>query len=276
MNMISRKTAFVLLCIVAVTIMGLTLSVPNVSAQTDSSPVPAAGTGSTATPTPTKKLTLWELIRVGGPIMIPIGLMSMAALALVVRNFVVLQEKKLLRPDIVPTIQQHMAMRDVYEIQNICLANPCLLTAVLSAGLERVTSDQIDLEAIEQAMEEASTEQMTAYLVPINYLSIIGVVAPMLGLLGTVSGMIKAFYKLAEGGMGRPELLAGDIGEALVTTAAGLIVAIPSMILYFYFKHNFIRTMATLGRLSGNMMDALRTGQLPGTFTQQQEETENT
>jgi biopolymer transport protein ExbB len=90
----------------------------------------------------------------------------------------------------------------------------------------------------------------------------------MLGLLGTVSGMIKAFYKLAAGGMGRPELLAENIGEAMVTTAAGLILAIPAMAFYFYFKGNFMKTMASLGRITGTLIESLRSGQLPSTFNQ--------
>jgi biopolymer transport protein ExbB len=98
---------------------------------------------------------------------------------------------------------------------------------------------------------------------PIGYLSIIGAVAPMLGLLGTVSGMIKAFQHISRGGMGKPEVLAADIGEALVTTATGLIVAIPAMLFYFYFKNNFMKAMASMGRITGGMMDALGSGHLP-------------
>jgi biopolymer transport protein ExbB len=80
----------------------------------------------------------------------------------------------------------------------------------------------------------------------------------MIGLLGTVSGMIKAFQTIAAGGMGKPELLAGNIGEALITTAAGLIIAIPAMISYFIFKNDFIKNMSTMGRLVSHFMSVYR------------------
>jgi biopolymer transport protein ExbB len=212
--------------------------------------------------------TLWDLFVVGGLLMWPILALSIVGVALVVRNSVIYQDKKLLRPDLIPALQQHMAMREVFQVQQLCTANPCLLTAVLSAGLERVTTNEIDLETIEQAIEEGSAEQMTGYMVPISFLSVIGVIAPMLGLLGTVSGMIGAFYKLAAGGMGRPEMLANNIGEAMITTYAGLVVAIPSMLAYFFFKNNFIRTMARLGRITGTLVEILRSGQLPMAYGQ--------
>jgi biopolymer transport protein ExbB len=71
----------------------------------------------------------------------------------------------------------------------------------------------------------------------IQYLNVIATIAPMVGLLGTVSGMIGAFQTIATGGMGKPELLAGDIGEALITTATGLTIGIPAMVFYFVLKN---------------------------------------
>ena len=80
----------------------------------------------------------------------------------------------------------------------------------------------------------------------------------MLGLLGTVSGMIKAFSIISQGGMGDPGKLAGSIGEALVTTATGLVIAIPAMIAYFIFKNNFIKSMSSMGRLMGHFINLYR------------------
>ena len=71
----------------------------------------------------------------------------------------------------------------------------------------------------------------------IQYLNVVATIAPMVGLLGTVSGMIGAFQTIATGGMGKPELLAGDIGEALITTATGLSIGIPAMIFYFVLRN---------------------------------------
>ena len=98
---------------------------------------------------------------------------------------------------------------------------------------------------------------------PIDYLSINGATAPMLGLLGRVSGTSKAFQTIGSKGMGKPEELAGNIGEALVTTATGLLIAIPSMLSYYYFRNSFIKSTATLGRNIGGLLDTLETGELP-------------
>ncbi|MEA2068534.1 MAG: MotA/TolQ/ExbB proton channel family protein, partial [Verrucomicrobiota bacterium] len=114
--------------------------------------------------------------------------------------------------------------------------------------------------------EEASVEQMSKLMKPIDYLSIIGASSPMLGLLGTVSGMIKAFHTMGSQGMGKPELLAANIGEALITTATGLVIAIPSMFFFFFFKKGFQKTLATLGRNIGFLFDALQSGKEPVSF----------
>jgi biopolymer transport protein ExbB len=76
----------------------------------------------------------------------------------------------------------------------------------------------------------------------------------MFGLLGTVSGMIKAFQKIGLGGMGDPEKLAADIGEAMITTAFGLLVGIPAMFFYFYIKTGFLANMARIGRVMGDLV----------------------
>ena len=85
----------------------------------------------------------------------------------------------------------------------------------------------------------------------------------MIGVLGTVSGVIKAFQTIGTQGMGKPEVLAGNIGEALVTTATGLIIAIPAMLFYYGFRNSFIKTAASLGRNVGGLLDTLETGELP-------------
>jgi biopolymer transport protein ExbB len=142
--------------------------------------------------------------------------------------------------------------------RQICEQNPSLMTSVLDAGLERISEGDSDVNHVAEAIEEAGNEQMVTFMKPINYLSILGGTAPMLGLLGTVSGMIKAFQNIALGGMGKPEVLAGNIGEALITTATGLVIAIPSMIAYFVFKNNFIKHMSTMGRMVSHFLSVYR------------------
>lgn len=232
------------------------------SAWAQDTSVPAMATGIE------DQLTLWELIKQGGLTMYPLGLFSIAVVALVIRNFIMLKEAKLLRPDLAPELTRQLAEGDLESARDLCNREPSLLTEVLGAGLDRARGTTVNAASIKEAIEEAGTEQLLVHMKPIGYLSIIGAVSPMLGLLGTVSGMIKAFQHISRGGMGNPEILAKDIGEALVTTATGLIIAIPAMLFYFYFKNNFMKTMAGLGRITGGMVEALQTGHAPGSAHQ--------
>lgn len=210
--------------------------------------------------------TLWEMIKQGGWAMYPLGLMSTAMVYFIVQNGLATREKVLLRPDLMPEFIKLMKEKKIVDAHTMCKENDTLFTYVFAAGLERCSTKkdaELNFGKIKEAIEEASTEQVTAYLKPIDYLSIIGATAPMLGLLGTVSGMIKAFQTIGSQGMGQPEVLAGNIGEALVTTATGLIIAIPSMLCYYYFRNNFIKTTASVGRNVGALLDTLETGELP-------------
>lgn len=204
------------------------------------------------------KMTFAEMLKQGGWAMWPLGLFSSAMLYFIIRNAMLLRPKNLLRADLKEEIEAKLAASDVAGAREICLNNPSLMTSVLDAGLERINENDFESTHISEAIEEAGNEQMVTFMKPINYLSIIGGTAPMLGLLGTVSGMIKAFQTIAAGGMGKPELLAGNIGEALITTATGLIIAIPAMITYFIFKNNFIKNMSTMGRMVSHFLSVYR------------------
>lgn len=210
--------------------------------------------------------TLWELIVVGGWCMWPLGLCSFLAVVFVIQNFFSLRPKVLLHTEMVPELLEMMLQKKVRQALIYCRKNPTMFTNTLAAGLERCLDEKINYTKVREAVEEASVEQVTQLMKPIDYLSIIGPTSTMLGLLGTVSGMIKAFQTMGTQGMGKPELLAANIGEALITTAAGLIIAIPDMAFYFYFKKGFAKTLATMGRNLGHLFDALETGKKPLNF----------
>jgi len=217
-----------------------------------------------------EQTTLWQMIQQGGWSMIPLGIMSTLMVYFIVQNGLALREKVLLRPDLLPELVKLMKDKKIVEAHSLCKENETLFTYVFQAGLERCsTTREINFGKVKEAVEEASTEEITSYMKPIDYLSIIGATAPMLGLLGTVSGMIKAFQTIGSKGMGKPEELAGNIGEALVTTATGLIIAIPAMLCYYYFRNSFIKSTATLGRNIGGLLDTLETGELPLGFEDQ-------
>jgi len=205
---------------------------------------------------------LLDMIVAGGWSMIPLGLFSVGMFYFIVQNFIGLREKTLLRPDLMPEFIQLMKDKRVLEAHSLCKEDETLFTYVFAAGLERCsTQGPINFTKVKEAVDEATTEQITQYMKPIDYLSIIGATAPMLGLLGTVSGMIKAFKTIATSN--KSEDLASNIGEALITTATGLIIAIPAMLFYYFFRNNFIKSSASLGRNIGALLDILETGELP-------------
>ncbi len=203
------------------------------------------------------KTTFWGLVKKGGITMYPLGFLMAATIGLTIYGFIATQERKMLQPQIIPNVQNSLNNLNIEEASNICAGNPCLLTNILLSGFQRLNDGVLDAEAMEKAMEEASVEETAAGLKPINYLSIVAQIAPMLGLLGTVSGMIKAFEKIGHGGMGKPELLAADIGEAMVTTATGLIIGIPAMFFYFFLKSKYLSNVSRLARMLGNLAHSL-------------------
>ncbi|MBM4162868.1 MAG: MotA/TolQ/ExbB proton channel family protein [Lentisphaerae bacterium] len=210
------------------------------------------GDGGSAAPKAGKSLL--DLWNVGGPVMWPIGLCSVLGIGLTVYCAIQYRLEKMVRPDIQPTLRKAFGALDFKTASAVCSGAPCMLTTILRAGLIRLESSQdADVASFEKAMEEASVEEVSEWQKPLGHLSLVAQIAPMLGLLGTVTGMIGAFDKIGLGAMGSPEKLAANIGEAMITTAAGLIVAIPSMFTYFYFKAQFTSNVARVSLLLGNL-----------------------
>ena len=206
-----------------------------------------------------KTTTFRDLVMQGGWAMIPLGLLSVAMFYFIIQNIISLREKNLLHADRMPEFLEMMVKGETLKALESCREKPTMFSLIFGAGLERCLDDEKpDFGKVKESVEEATVEQVTMLMKPIDYLSIIGAIAPMLGLLGTVSGMIKAFNTMGSTGMGKPELLAGNIGEALITTATGLIIAIPAMLFYFYFKKGFHKTIASLGRNLGFLFDVLK------------------
>lgn len=210
--------------------------------------------------TPASKATSFvDLFRAGGPIMYPLTVLSMIGVGLVVFNFLNLRTRAFYAPQALGEVREALENLDIERAKEICESNPSIVTNIVGSGLDRI-GDTISLEAVEKAMEEASSEELAAPFIYINYLSIVGSVSPMVGMLGTVTGMIAGFRALMEMGMGDPGALAGSISEALITTATGLIIAIPAMIFYFYFKSRYGIMVSRVARFVGDTYYSLASG----------------
>ena len=180
-------------------------------------------------------MTLWELVVAGGTMMIFIGLCSIAASALIIDNFITLRPTKIIPPDFIQMIKAYLSSGKNQDALNLSRSKEDFLYKVFAAGLDK--SGQ-SLETIQGAMAEAGAKEANGLQQKNSYLSSIATISPMLGLLGTVLGMIQAFNVIAfQAGLGKPTLLAAGVSKALVTTAFGLIVGIPAMAFYFYFRN---------------------------------------
>ena len=176
---------------------------------------------------------MFELIRNGGWLMLPIILCSIGAMGIVAERFWSLRRKNILPPDLVPYIWRLVKENklDDTTLRRIKLSSP--LGAILAAGLINSNHGR---EMMKTSIEEAGRQVVHELEHFLNSLGTIASVTPLLGLLGTVVGMIKVFAAIMIHGVGDPGILAGGISEALITTAAGLTVAIPSLIFHRYFE----------------------------------------
>lgn len=176
---------------------------------------------------------MFDILQSGGLMMLPILLCSIVSLTIVCERFWTLQKKKIIPNELVPRVWQlsRSERLDDMTVRRLKVSSP--LGAVLAVALANSRySREIMKESIEEIGRQV-THDLERFL---NTLGTIVAIAPLLGLLGTVLGMIKVFAAIQVHGVGDPGLLAGGISEALITTAAGLTVAIPSLIFHRYYE----------------------------------------
>lgn len=206
-----------------------------------------APTAAAAIPT----TSLWQILIAGGPLIIPVVLCSFVLLLVVFERAVALRRSRVIPKLFVERflLQISEGAVDRHGALELCEENNSLVADVFAAALRKWGKPAVEVEQAILDEGERAANSMRRYLRAINGVS---TVCPLFGLLGTVWGMIEAFNEIAgSSAMGRPELLAGGIGTALMSTAAGLCVAIPALILYLYF----------VGRVDALVMEIDREGQ---------------
>jgi biopolymer transport protein ExbB len=176
---------------------------------------------------------VFELVKSGGLLMLPIIACSIAALGIVIERFWSLQRKKVMPEYLMKQILQlHKDKKlNLADINKLKTSSP--LGRILAAGLINRNHDK---DVMKEAIEEVGRQVVHELERYLNTLGTIASISPLLGLLGTVIGMIKVFSVIVTAGVGDPGVLAGGISEALITTAAGLSVAIPSLMFHRYFS----------------------------------------
>ncbi len=199
-----------------------------------------------------------DIWRAGGVTMYPLGFFAIFGTTLVIYNFIAIRKKKFLNPTGMKEVEKLIGQLKVADAIAYCEKNPSPITNIVGCGLARADERDIDVSAVESAMEEASVEEFATPYVLINYLSVTASLAPMLGLYGTVSGMVKAFNTIAAEGAGSASKLADNIAEALITTATGMIVGIPAMFFFFLFKNKYGAIISGSSRIIGDLMYTMK------------------
>jgi len=209
-----------------------------------------AAASETAEPAVVHK-SLFEMIKEGGWVMFPIGACSIFTLYLVGDGVVRTGRKKAIPPQHVEALKNYFRAGDYVGAYGYCRDNPSPFTNVMRVGIGMLGEGKVVAE--ETMLGELSKEN-SKLQVWISYLSVIGVCAPMIGLLGTVTGMIRAFATLGSSGIGDPSALAGAIGEVLVATASGLLIAIPAFGAFYYLRNRAAGLMHEIQDLMGTLL----------------------
>lgn len=179
--------------------------------------------------------TLWSLLAKGGIVMYPLGLCSVVALALAIERGLSLRRHKIIPDGFIDGLKQKFTGKseEIEPAVHFCNNSQSPVGNIFRAGILNLSRGE---DLVEKAIEDAGAREMDKMKRSLRGLSAIATISPLLGLLGTVYGMIGAFQTATAGGTGKAEMLARGIYEALVTTAAGLTIAIPVMLIFLYFN----------------------------------------
>jgi biopolymer transport protein ExbB len=221
---------------------------------------PVAAVSSTGAP-PAELGSVFDMVLDGGPLMIPIALCSVVSVAYIVERSIRLREGELGSRHYGRRILDVLTADGPGKAQELCERDSKPLGRVLGAALGRSDSPVLELE---KAVEDAGAREVKRLNANLKPLVVVGLIAPLLGLLGTVWGMIEAFSSIAvQDGLGKPELLASGISQALITTAAGLTVAIPTQAAYFWLRGRIDRFVNRAEDLYGDLQAGLERFRAP-------------
>lgn len=206
---------------------------------------------------------MWELVKAGGWLMAPIVLCSILMVVIMIERGIKLRLAQVaplqLREQLMTRLLEQGEI-DRQALNNVKANSP--LGDILATGL---MYRQHGLTSMSMHMENRASVQIHQLEKNINMLGTIGAIAPLLGLLGTVLGIITSFLAITEGNMQDPTMLAAGVSQALITTAAGMVVAIPAVIAYRYYQRKIIDINARFEQEAGLMVQDLLDNQLVAT-----------
>lgn len=174
----------------------------------------------------------------GGPAMVVLGLGSIFCVAYIIERLAALQRKKVIPPRFMEDLEKLAEGKKVSEALAVCRTGDNAVARIVAAGLTKLEKG---LTQAREAMEIAGRREVSNLEKNLDSLSTLAAAGPLVGLLGTVTGMIRTFDVVKAFGVGDPMRLSGGISEALISTAAGLVLAIPALVFHRYFMRKIDR-----------------------------------
>ncbi len=239
--------------------MGLALTAISAAQDPAANPAPANAPAENQLVQNVGERNLLDLLQRGGPVMYPLYLCSILVVAFWIERMVSLRRNRVIPLQIMRCMQTAadsgdpaLRRRMLDEIQ----ASPSPMGRIVKAGLRKIDRPVLELE---KAIEDAGAREVTGMQRNNKVLSSIASIAPLLGLLGTVTGLMRSFMTVAvsSDALGRTEVLAAGIYEALVATAVGLTIAIPSMALYFYYQERVDKLVGDIDDVAVELLEKL-------------------
>ncbi len=202
--------------------------------------------------------SVWDFVQKGGLMMIPIIACSLVALTVIIERFISLRRSRIIPPTFLDGLKRVLNgdLSNPVRALEYCENNNAPVSRVFAAGLKRLNGP---IEIVEKHIEEAGQRVVLKLRKNLRILSVIAAVAPLMGLLGTIFGMIRAFQTVATSGeaLGRTELLAEGIYQAMITTAAGLVIAIPTLVFYHWLAAKVERLVMDIDEMTVDFVEEI-------------------
>lgn len=197
---------------------------------------------------------IWEFFLAGGLTMIPLAFCSIVSMAIIIYKLFDTRRSQFIDQKEIKLIKQMIEKNDFNEAQYHCTQNPGVFTNIVSRSLEARDGGERE---IKDAIEEAGRYEVPKIEKWLGPLRTIAAISPLLGLFGTVIGMIRVFNQIEEVGLGQVSAFSGGIAEALITTATGLAIAIPTLVMYNYFVDKSESIILEVEKYSADVMRQL-------------------
>lgn len=198
---------------------------------------------------------IWAFLLKGGLTMIPLGLCSVVGLAVVLEKFFYLRRKRVLIPEVVAVVENLRREEDVELTSKVCAKYDSAFPNIIRVALD---NRKLGREELKEIIADRGRQEVRSLERGMGVLETVAGIAPLLGLLGTVLGILRVFNVISQVGVGQAQSLAGGIAEALITTIVGLSIAIPTLVAYNYFTRRAENFILDIEEFTGELMLKVR------------------